>query len=287
MVRAYIMVIFCSAAIKLLRLCVLSFSLFLSASVFATDFQYDNHKHENHEEDFLFLLNGAYTQEANESEIGINYQYIKYKHNGNKKDSIDHSLKLFAEYGFTDRLQIGFSLPYQQSTWYEAGVKADASSIGNPEVGLSYKIIQETSNLPAVSVGVSVDVGAGSNKEPIRSKEWAYGGFFNASKHIDDWGFIHANLVYGKAENGDKTNTAFGLGFIRPFTDNFSGMIEYVIEKESYKYHYGSEKQTISLLSLGLSYQNNNGLVVGLGYGQSNDDEFFDHALSLILEYEF
>lgn len=240
-----------------------------------------------HEQDFLFILEEGYTQEKGEWQFGLSFQNAIYQLATNQKNSTDNAWDFGVEYGFTDHFQIEFSLPYQQSTLYQSDGKSTASTMGNPEVELIYQVVQESKKLPAISMGVGIDIAASSNKDPIRSEEWGYESFVHTSKYFDDVGFFHANLAYGVADKGDVTEISYGIGFVRPFTENFSGMIEYLVEKETENTSISSESETLGQFAVGLSYQDNKGLVAGVGYGQSDNDESLEHAVTIKLQYEF
>ncbi|GAA0820789.1 hypothetical protein GCM10009111_26800 [Colwellia asteriadis] len=278
------MTLYCCAIKRICNFYAILFLFPLSSYALAIDF--DGHESE-HQQDFLFLLEEGYTQEKGEWQFGLSYQDVSYSGEPNQKKGTDNVWKLGVEYGFTDRFQVEFFLPYQKSSCYQGNVKINTSTAGNPEIELIYQVIQETSVLPVVSIGVGVEIAASSDKAPIRSEEWGYEGFVNASKYLEAWGFLHANLAYGVADKGDETELSYGLGFVRPINDNFSAMIEYLVEREQEDVLQGSNSEVLAQFTVGFSYQNNHGFIAGLAYGQSDNDERLERAFTVKFQYEF
>jgi hypothetical protein len=195
-------------------------------------------------------------------------------------------LKSSIEYGITERLQVELALPYQQSRWYKGDERHQVSSIGNSEFEIAYHIVQQSQNLPAISISFGVETPA-SNKEPIRTDNWGYEASVNSSKYIDGLGFIHTSFGYQSSEKGDESEVNYGIGFVYPLSGDFSTVIEYVVEKETEKQYGVKEKETIAQLSLGLTYQYHDSFVIGFAYGCSDDKHSLDHFTAIKIQYEF
>jgi len=257
----------------------ISFALTLPASSSAADFESEEYK-----QDFLFLLEEAYTQEQDEWQFGLAYQQVNYQSTSMQAHLSDVFWELGLEYGFTNHFQIELSLPYQQSSWYQNGVKINTSALANPELDLIYQILEEEGAIPAVSLGLGGVIPVSSAKEPIRSDEFRSEFFISTSKYFHGLGFTHANLAYSAFNEGGDAEFSYGVAFVRPLSENYAAIIEYLAERSV---DTSEDNEELAQFSIGFSYQNEHGLSAGVAYIEGNNKQALENAIALKLQYEF
>ncbi len=247
----------------------------------------DDDDDESTEQDFLFLLEEAYTQEEGEWQVAAKISQTSFQQIEGDPDSKNKSFDLGVEYGITDRLQLEFELPYQKTTLRNTNSTTNSSTVGNPEIAISYQLVQEDESKPAITAGFGVEVAASSDKAPIRSEEWGYEAFVSLSRYFDDVGFLHASLGYGIGDNGDETELSYGVGFVLPLSDNWQIQLEYLVEDEEEEEAGVTEEEKSSVLSFGTNYQFENEMILGMAYAIGDEEEIHDNSVSIKIQYEF
>ena len=232
------------------------------------------------EHDFLFLLEEAYTQEKDEWQIGLSYSQLSI----DDSDQVDQeqTIELGIEYGLTNHFQVELTLPYKFVDFYSNADDSDASGFGNAEFELGYKVLEEQSWWPTISVGGGIEIAA-SDKDGIREDSNSFEAFINASKYIDDVGFIHLTLTYEESEE-DEVEQGYGIGIGRPLNDAWIVNIEYLHTNEQ---EAGEASETLNQLLLGTSYTHSSGAIFGVGYALGDNDEMASDLLTAKFQIEF
>ena len=107
---------------------------------------------------------------------------------------------LAVAYGITERLQIGFDVPY---TWYEADRAGhDGSSFDDLPFGMLYRLLDEAEFRPAVGILGFAVAPTGERSEGIGRNEWDVGGKVILSKTLPGGLLGHANAGYTYAGRG-------------------------------------------------------------------------------------
>lgn len=246
------------------------------------------------EQDFLFLIEEGYTQEQGEWQIGSSYSITRYQLDKLANNSENRTLTLNIEYGVTDRFQIEFTLPYLQSKMHTYSTDNNfhntikESGLEDSEVEVSYQVIKESDNMPAISVGFGMSMPSSTN-DTFKTENLSVEGSLKASKYLDEIGYIHSSISYETNKENNETEVNAGVAFVRPFNDSWSIMLEYLFEKEKETEldSNESESELLSYISIGASYENNKGLLFGLAYAYGNDKTVLDSSLMLKIQYEF
>ena len=111
-----------------------------------------------------------------------------------------NTLWLAVAYGITDRLQIGFDVPY---TWYEADKAGfDGSGFDDLPFGVLYRFFDEGPSYPALGILGFAVAPTGERSEGIGRNEWDLGGKLIASKTLPGGLLGHANAGYTYAGRG-------------------------------------------------------------------------------------
>lgn len=138
------------------------------ASTYANDDEPEKHE-------YLFLLEEAYTQEDNESQLGASLSH--------SLETSEWDVEAEFEYGLTDRLQISMEMPIEKES-------SENPEIEELEFGVAYALIlEDTSSLPTVTAALSIEA-------PLSADgNWEYVPSLNTSKQISDDLFLHTNLA--------------------------------------------------------------------------------------------
>lgn len=239
------------------------------------------------EQDFLFLIEEAYSQEADEWQWALQLTQSRYRLDAASSDSKDRIGIINVEYGITERWQLELELPYQRSKITDEDGSDTVSAIGNLELGASYLLFGEEDEGAAVRVGSSLSAAAGSEKEPVRSDEWGVEVFSSASKELLGGHFLHVSISYEREDQGDETELSYGIAYVLPLSSSWSTLLEIQKHHADEQEPDGEEESSsYHVYSLGLSYESQWGPQIGISYGKGSDDELMDTIAQFKIQYE-
>lgn len=237
------------------------------------------------EDDFLFVLNEAYTQHKNELQIKVGYSFTSAREversfewedrkrtiAKERKRSSTSQYFLEIEYGITDRLQIEMETAYvsvREHSFDEGGNQY--SAFDDLELGVAYGILKETGLIPAITLGVQLRLPTGSRGDEIGEDRVGYGTSLAVSKDFGHWvGYAcfgyeytaNSKIKFADHKFGPKLDTSgveYGLGAALKLTDEWHIHLECL----------GQSEQQLELDKR--SWQSEIVLVPGVRYGVEN-----------------
>lgn len=284
----------CGVEIKCLAivLCV-----FLTPTAFA-DGDDDDDEHEAPEQDFLFLLDEAYTQEEGELQLDFSVDVATdlTEEEGAFESSADETTYSLAfEYGITDNLTVEAEIPFISYEVEVGAEEVDESGIGDIEIELAYQFVRESAGTPALAFSIGVAAPTGDHEKGLGTDTWGYELALNLSRNFaDDW-FFHANLGYeqvndakeGDDEEVDETELYYGFALAFEATHSSTILLEYLGIEEEEDEDGETEEEESGYVSLGYVYETESELELGLAYAGGTTDESFDNRLIFKLAYEW
>mgnify|MGYP001824644750 FL=1 len=154
------------------------------------------------EQDFLFFLEEAYTQDQGEWQFSLAAGYfdnlLEEETDGqavsNRRTDLWLGL-LGVEYGITNRLQIEFELPYLRQEIEEDEATGGDRGVGDVEFVLGYALIEEGSGSPQLTAGLEIIAPTGDEDAGLGAGAWGWGPFLALSKQVVPKWYLHANLA--------------------------------------------------------------------------------------------
>ena len=250
------------------------------------------------EQDFLFFLDEAYTQDNGEWQVSLSVGYFDNLREGTAEDEQAQHSDLWigllgVEYGITDRLQVEFELPYLRLTVHEDETARD-SGIGDLEFAVGYALIEETDESPQLTAGLEIIAPTGDESAGLGTGTWGWGPFLALSKQVSGQWYLHANLAFQISNNVeedgerfDERELEYGLAAVYQPTDNVDLILELVGAYERAQADEGTEHGRVLQLAPGIKYEFENGLEVGVAAAFGLTDDTYDSGVLVKLQYEF
>lgn len=236
----------------------MAMAMLLPALAFAED-----DKHE-----FLFLLEEAYTQERQETQIGTQV-FISLEDDGGWESEVE------AEYGLTDRLQVSTELEIEK----ENGENISVEGVG---FGIAYALFQESEGAgPTVSLAFEVEKPVGSEGG------WELMPTLNISKEISDNVFLHSNLAMSyTSDDGlsglDQWSVGAGIGW--EALDETVFVLELVREEQASADFTNKVWAEETTGSFGVGYEVIDDGIIGIALAQTLED---DGETSLVFQTQY
>jgi hypothetical protein len=206
--------------------------------------------------DFLFLLEEAYTQEAGEPQIALSFDY--------GFDGEDWALAGEFEYGLTKSLQVFVEVPFQNSPQTDF-------DIDNVEFGVDYAFLKDRGpgSTPEATVGVAVIAPVGESE----TENWRLEPSLRLSKNILEPIYLHAgaaaelNIEDEDAMMLAEWTVGGGVGW-RP-RELLTFTAEYLRETEREE-EFGVVRREVEHIVAGsVSYEIDDDVLIGAGASQA------------------
>ncbi len=254
---------------------------------------------EYEEQDFLFFLEEAYTQEKGEWQFSLSVGYFdNLVEEETDEEIVDKRTDLWTgflgvEYGITDRLQIELELPYLRQRIEEGDETNRDNSVGDTEFAVGCALIEEDRELPQLMAGLEVIAPTGNEDVGLGSGAWGWGPFVAVSKQVIPKLYFHANLAYQitnnaeeEGEKKDERELEYGIAAVYQPTNDIDLILELVGVYEKEEDDEGTERTYPLQLVPGIKYEFENELQLGaaLAVGLNNT---FDIGGTVKLQYEF
>jgi hypothetical protein len=183
---------------------------------------------DNDEQDFLFLLEEGYLQNAGETQVDAGV----FREVGGGV-----GLGFFAEYGLTERLQVGIGVPFGFDH------SEDDGGIGDLEFGLDIGLSEEEGAIPAVALELEGIAPIGAADQG--NGGWGYGAGLSMSKILGKT-VLHISGGLERTESLDLQEWWVGGTLARPLTDGILviGEARWSTERESSGNDLERERQT-------------------------------------------
>ena len=162
-------------------------------------FSHGANAEEFEQQEVLFLLEEAYTQDKNESQFGLSFDYT---------DGGEWELEAEFEYGFTERLQFFLEAPIEKED-------GDIAQFGDLEFGVDYAILKDrgTGAAPELTIGVGFSAPTGEG-----DGDWAAEPSLRIAKMVTEGLYLHGLLSAEAQLGGGETefeewSTGAGVGW--------------------------------------------------------------------------
>ncbi len=230
----------------------------------------DDDGQEFEQQDFLFQLEEAYTQEAGEWQIGAKADFAF--------DPWTALYELEVEYGLTDRLQVSVELPIVDGE--------EGSGVGDMEFAVDYALVKDQGGrAPELTVGFGASAPTGEADDGTGAGAWGYEASFRASKQVVPTVYAHALFAYEWVPDGGPdadalSEWAVGAGLAWRAADDVALLVEYLREREREEEDAVIERETESYLSAGVVLEVADDVEIGAaGAVGLNDDSADARAL--------
>lgn len=232
----------------------LIFIFFLSCTAIAEE--------QNDRQEFTFLTETAYLQEANEWQVNLLHSRLKCQSCTESKVSSEISI----EYGFSNLLQ--FELSINSEPNFSNDIESEKEQ--EIEIGASYALIEETNTSPLISTSFSI----------ISEDELGVELAVSASKSYKDRHTFHLTLSTEKIE--DEKAVSLSSAYIYSVNEALSLIAEWQKVKESTH----SDDEYYSNINAGLIYNLDELFSIGLGYQKTDNEQLRDN-INLKMTMEF
>lgn len=157
------------------------------------------------EKSYSFVGESTYLLEQGEWQIDLIIDYINNpasddEFEGEKTDYI-FSTELSIDYGVTDRLQVGLSLPCENTRIVSDGISETNSGINDVSFTPSFALVRETDIFPEVAVGLEFSAPTGDEEKELGTGTWSYRPFITSSKTVTELLYVHADVSYTIIDN--------------------------------------------------------------------------------------
>ncbi len=229
------------------------------------------------EQDFLFQLEEAYTQDAGEWQVGASFD-----RSFNSRGSL---YEFEVEYGFTDRIQGSFSLPVIDNP--------GADGVGDIELGLDYAVLKDTGRgSPEVTLGAEFSLPTGDEDEGLGNGSAGIEVSARASQQFHPDVHGHALVAYEWITNGGSgadslREWSLGVGAAWEVQDPVTVVVEYLRERERAEVGPFVSRETESYLSAGFVFELIDDLEFGLAGAVGLTDDSADGRFLAKIQFEF
>ncbi len=256
------------------------------------------------EQQFLFFMEEAYTQEAQEVQISLfSYFQDEQQAPGESESYSRWVAGAEIEYGLTDWLQIEFEAPYLHRRVDDDGDEQSETGWGDSEIGVSALLHREGAAWWDATVSVSVEamIPTGDYRKGLGADRTGWGLAIAASKCLDDvvihlgagmeWVNDAKEVEIGddpdNAETSDLEEFACGAALVHRTTDTLESILELTAEFETERGDDGTEHETEVYLTPGFRYALDDDVEIGLGLPIGLTDDAYDWGLfaRIILEH--
>lgn len=195
------------------------------------------------EQDYLFLLEEAYTQEKGEWQASFAWD--------RGLDSQHNNFGIEFEYGITDRFQVTAELPLARG--------AGTTRAGDLEFAADYALLKEADgDIAELTLGVGASAPVGDDE--IGAGEWGYEVSLRASKQLapDIYGYLswgYEWLPNGGREAQYADEWIFGVGAAWRAADDVIIISEYLRARESEQGLFEDERETQTYFSGGIAIE--------------------------------
>lgn len=224
------------------------------------------------QQDFLFLLEEAYTQEAGEwqASASLDRQF-------NPGSSL---VELDLEYGITERLQLSVQLPWS----HEPG----ASGLSASELAIDYAVLKDEGfATPELTIGAAVIAPTGDDDVSLNG--WGYEVSLRTSKLVLPATYVHGMVAYERVTSEGESAAEWSLGGGLAFRPSrcLTLIGEYIHEIERETDGLGAtERQSEDFLSGGIVFEIADDLLIGAG-GALNLQDSDEHRLLASVQIEW
>jgi len=215
-------------------------------------------------QEFTFLVEPAFTQEQDEWQFNLQLSKPHYKHG----ISSDLEVMLSIEFGFTNDLQVEFSL--NKSNEVEGGFETEIET--EYELGLSYMLLNQQKYLPQMTLASGI---------VYEDSEYGYEIALLCSYQLSDRNFVHGNLVFEDVDNAKNTSAKFSYAFV--FSDSWTVLAEFERNRASDEL----KKSFNNTLSTGIVFETDSEIELGFAYMNYSQDNEADNSLEFKISYEF
>ena len=189
-------------------------------------------------QEFLFVLDDAYTQAAGQWQVSGEGGYLQNRRTSERRggtrvttdtDDYWHAAAKVA-YGLTDTIQANLYVPYghikTQQTIGATTTKLDSDGIGDVTTGLTFKLMDQDHNnwLPTLAATATAIFPTSDKDEGIGKDAYGWRAGLAASKAVDDF-FWHGNAAYGRSDDtrefgqvGEADEKVFSCGLALVFS---------------------------------------------------------------------
>lgn len=232
----------------------------------------------------------AYLQEEAELQTDLTFSFENDYDEDPNLDVMTTALEV--EYGISERLTIGFELPYHRFKETEDHEEHTIKGLGDIEAEVAFNIIEERDDLPAVSVSAGMSLSTGADDITIGTQEWEFG--LMLSKQLQKGFFGHAFVSHefanGIEEDDDEVDEqefSYGLGFNKEIIDSTWFVFELFGANEKEESQDEEETSQQFYVAPGVLYENDSGLVIGFAIAIGLTDESYSSGGRIKLSYEF
>lgn len=237
------------------------------------------------EQDFLFITEEAFTQEAGEFQFGVGFESFSASLNELSANSKQKQLSLEIEYGLTDDWQISIEQSFEDFEFSSANFRLDEEESGPVELGLKYQI--HRTDKASFSAAIEIE-------SPEESGEdWQYGfGLFYSRNLSEDW-FVH--LQHGCEREDGELECESGVAFARHVSDQWTLNAEIShSETESVEFIDNQPNdliinlsENLTVYSLGAYYTAPQDWMLGIAVTHGSESFFYDNGVVLKFQVEF
>ncbi|MEL7197855.1 MAG: transporter [Pseudomonadota bacterium] len=216
----------------------------------------DDDEDEPEQQEALFVLEEAFTQEEGEWQIG--FALTQSLEEGSERE-----WEAEIEYGLTERLQIEAEFEFDQ----ESG----ENEIGDFELGLAYAIVEsEASGEPEVTLGAAILIPSGDGEGDTSGVGFELS--LAASQEVTEGVFAHANFGYSDAATRDfgafrleQNEWSAGAALAYGFAVEWFVIGEYEFAREAENIGLGAERVSSHTAALGVRGEVAEEFTIGLG----------------------
>lgn len=238
----------------------------------------DDDGDEPEQQEALFVLEEAFTQEEGEWQIGLALSQ-------SMEEGSEREWEAEIEYGLTERLQIEAEFEFEQ----ESG----ENEIGDIELGLAYAVVEsEASGEPEVTIGAAVLIPSGDGEGDASGLGFELS--LAASQEVTEGLFAHANLGYSEAATRDfgafrveQNDWSAGAALAYSFADEWFVIGEYEFAREAEDVGLGAVRASTHTAGLGVTGELAGEFTVGLGGAFVSNGDEESAQIRFLMQVEF
>lgn len=255
------------------------------------------------EQQFLFMLEEAYTQEVQEWQVGSSLAYFDHQVSieGSERKVKDlWSWETEIEYGLQEGLQIELEIPFQDLSTREDGETTRNHDVSDIELGVGVRLLEEEIDslwFPTLTLSVGAVLPTGDWREGLGSDHLGWETQLAASKVIGDF-VVHVLGGVGFTDDAkeweddetktlDKTEWEWGTALVYRPNESLNLLCELMAEFETEDSVEGKNHETELYLTPGLRYACLDNLEVGAGLAVGLNDESYDWGLIFQFLFEW
>ena len=270
-----------------------------SSRVFADD------EDESEGQEFLFMTEGAYTQEKGRWEVSFTSQYLEReisKEGGEVKQKNQWQWITEIEYGFSDWLQFEAEVPFEHvhKKTTEAGTTTHLgeSGLGDIGTGIRVRLFEEDDDQwwsHTVSAGFELSWPSGRWRKDLGTDRFGWEASLSMSKTLDKWAYHLMGgfgMIDDAREQGETPKTdveAFELGAALAYSpsDKLDFICELFAEFEREKSRGNENHETVFYAIPGIKYKLFEDIETGVGIPIGLTGDSYDWGVMAKIQYEW